>query len=104
VDFLASKRYNRDSLVEYFTKVFPHSNSEKEISKPAETALAVIDTQPGAEHALGTWWNALNAVTFATDHLLGRSDDTRLASAWYGVNRQKKINALNLAVEYAEAS
>jgi hypothetical protein len=46
----------------------------------------------------------LNAVTFATDHLLGRSDDTRLASAWYGVNRQKKINALNLAVEYAEAS
>ncbi len=67
-------------------------------------AYDVLDTQPGAEFARGTWWSALNAVTYVTDHQLGRAGDTRLNSIWYGANRTKKIEAVKKAVEFAEAS
>jgi len=33
--------------------------------------------------------------------LLGRSADTRMASAWFGSNQAKKVKAVNLAVEMA---
>ena len=72
------------------------------ISRHAEEALAVVHTQPGANFAEGSWWQAFNAVTYMTDHTLGRSRDSRLTSAWYGMNRVKKEKALDLAVQYAE--
>ena len=39
-----------------------------------------------------------------TDHQLGRSDDSRINSAWYGGNASAKTKALELAIEYAEAA
>jgi hypothetical protein len=36
-----------------------------------------------------------------TDHLLGKSVDTRLTAAWYGYNKTLKTKALELAVEMA---
>ena len=39
-----------------------------------------------------------------TDHVMGRSDDSRLVSAWYGANADKKSVAIQKAVEYAEAA
>jgi len=39
-----------------------------------------------------------------TDHVLGRENDTRLASSWYGVNKNKKVNALETALEFAKAA
>jgi hypothetical protein len=39
-----------------------------------------------------------------TDHVIGRSADTRLTSAWYGYNKNLKTKALELAVEMAEAA
>jgi hypothetical protein len=38
------------------------------------------------------------------DHVMGRSADTRLTSAWYGLNKSKKEKALELAIDYAEAA
>jgi phage/plasmid-like protein (TIGR03299 family) len=103
--FLGSKRYSDENIVEYFTRVFPVTSNggKKEVSKNAALAMDVLDTQPGARYAEGTWWQAFNAVTYVTDHLVGRSADTRLASAWYGSNRGLKTRALETAVEYAEA-
>jgi hypothetical protein len=63
--------------------------------------MAVVHTQPGANYAEGSWWQAVNAVTYMTDHKLGRSRDSRLTSAWYGLNRVKKLKALDLALDYA---
>jgi hypothetical protein len=63
-----------------------------------------MDQQPGAEFAEGTWWQAFNAVTFMTDHMIGRSVDSRLTSAWYGANKNLKTKALELAVEMADAA
>lgn len=101
--YLGSKRYNDESIVDYFTRIFPVSGSKKELSKNAEIALEIMDQQPGAEFAEGSWWQAFNAVTFMTDHMIGRSADTRLASAWYGANKNLKTKALETAVEFADA-
>jgi hypothetical protein len=106
--FLGSKRYNNENIVEYFKRVFPVSGgndkTKKELSKNASIALGIMDTQPGANFAQGSWWQAANAVTFLTDHLAGRSADTRLTSAWYGYHRGVKLNALETAIEMAEAA
>jgi phage/plasmid-like protein (TIGR03299 family) len=106
--FLGSKRYNDENIVEYFTRIFPVTGSnekkKKEVSKNAQYALDVLETQPGAKYAPGTWWQAFNAVTFLTDHVIGRSADTRLTSAWYGYNKGVKTKALETAVEMAEAA
>jgi len=106
--FLGSKKAKEENIVEYFTRIFPVSGSnetkKKEVSKSAQLALDILHTQPGAEYAEGTWWQPFNAVTFLTDHLAGRSADTRLTSAWYGYNKGVKTKALELAIEMAEAA
>lgn len=106
--FLSKKRYNDESVVDYFKRVFPvlttKTDSEKVLSKSAERALDIIkyDSQPGAEFGKGTWWEIFNAVTYMTDHKIGRSADTRLTSAWYGANKNLKTKALETAVKMAE--
>ena len=102
--YLGSKMYDNETLVEYFQRVFPHTNSEKELSRNASRAISVVENQPGAEYAEGSWWSAFNAVTYMTDHLIGRSNDSRLSSAWYGQNKNLKTKALEMAVEYADAA
>ena len=107
-EFLGVKKYTEQKLKEYMSSVFPvitqKEQSKKELSKSAARAVEIVEAQPGAEFARGTWWNAFNAVTFLTDHEIGRSNDTRLKSAWFGQNRNLKIKALETAVEYANAA
>lgn len=104
-EFLGSRRAKDEDIVEYFRRVFPVTGkATKDMSKNAGIALDILHTQPGAEYAEGSWWQPFNAVTYVTDHLAGRSNDTRLHSAWYGVNKNTKIKALELAVEMAEAA
>ena len=112
--YLGSKRAEGTELSHYFNRVFPSMSFKEEvkgkalgagpISRQAKQAMDVYETQPGANFAKGTWWQAFNAVTYLTDHKLGRSADARLTSAWYGHNKIKKDNALKLAVEFAEAA
>ena len=109
-EFLGNKKYSKETITEYFNRIFPsHSKDENKpsktafpISRHATEAMDVLVTQPGANFAEGSWWSGFNAVTYMTDHTLGRSVDSRLTSAWYGLNRAKKEKALELAIEYAE--
>ena len=104
-EFLGSKRYNDEAFQRFLGQVFGTSNQkDKELSRTAERALEIVDTQPGANFAPGTWWNAYNAVTYMTDHEMGRTADTRAAAAWFGHNAKRKLDALNVAVEMAEAA
>jgi hypothetical protein len=109
--FLGSKRYSEAKLKEYFNEVFPvlvynkeKGPQRKEVSKSATKALELVHTQPGSKFAEGSWWQAFNTVTYMTDHVIGKTDETRLHSAWYGTNRNLKVKALESAVEYAEAA
>lgn len=107
--YLTEKRYTDETIVEYFQRVFPvlttKAQSEKEISKSAARAIEIIETddQPGAELGKGSMWELFNAVTYLTDHEIGRSNDSRLTSAWYGANKNTKTKALQLAVDMADA-
>jgi phage/plasmid-like protein (TIGR03299 family) len=106
--YLGSKRYTNETIVDYFKRIFPVTGSaeskKKEISRNAQLALDMLNTQPGAEYAPGTWWQGFNTITYLTDHQLGRTSDNRLTSAWYGSNRTLKTKALETAIEYAEAA
>ena len=109
--FLGSKRYTEETAKQYFNTVFPviaynkeKGPQRKDLSKSATRALEVLGTQPGARFAEGSWWQAFNAVTYLTDHEIGRSPDTRLQSAWFGATKNLKIKALETAVEFAEAA
>jgi len=109
--FMASKKAKFSDLITFYNEVFPAANTKKkeakeyaDLSTTAKTAFDVLETQPGADMAMGTWWNALNSVTFITDHKLGRSTDARMASAWFGINQTRKLKATNIALEMAEAA
>lgn len=109
--FLSTKKFTKDTLIEYFNGL--HSPNKKfeddvpvidQVTPLVRQSLEIIDTQPGAEFARGSWWQAFNTVTYMSDHLQGRSNDSRLQSAWYGSHLKKKQKALESAMEYAEAA
>ena len=110
-EFLGSKRYAPTDALAYFKDLFPSTAGKEkeedkviEPSRSARMAMAILETQPGAQYAPGTWWNTYNAATFLVDHTIGRSRDTRLTSSWYGNGRKLKIKALEKAVEMANAA
>jgi len=112
-EFLSTKRFTVESLVQYYNEVFPRTYQGKkeitvkdftDLSSNGQKAYEVLDTQPGAEFGEGTWWQALNSVTYLTDHQLGREADTRLTSAWFGANQSRKVKAVEKALEYATAA
>ena len=105
---LSAKRYKGEDVVDYFGRVFPvltqKEKSKKDLSKSAELARELMHTQPGANFGAGSFWQLFNTVTYMTDHVIGKSVDSRLTSAWYGANRNLKTKALELAVEMADAA
>ena len=104
-EFLGSKQYKNADFERFLAKVFGASSQEHKIlSRTGERALEIVETQPGADFKPGSWWNAFNAVTYMTDHELGRSDDARASSSLFGANSRKKLDALDLAVEMAETA
>lgn len=106
-EFLSSKSYKDGDAMSYFRGLFPATSNAKGLenatSRNALQAFSLLETQPGAEFARGSWWQAFNAVTYMVDHQLGRSDDNRLSSAWYGHGQKLKIKALDKAMALADA-
>ena len=111
-EFLGSKRFSVESMLNYYNEVFPLTSGQDKqeqvtadtISRQAKNALEVLETQPGAEYAEGSWWQVFNSVTYVTDHLQGRNSDNRLHSQWYGQNQLRKVKAAEKAVEFALAA
>ena len=112
-EFLSTRKFSVENLIKYYNDVFPHTyakgklkeiKSKEDLSLNAKTAFEVLETQPGAQYGAGTWWSALNSVTYMTDHTMGRNAQSRLTSAWFGQNGRRKVRAVNKAVEYATAA
>jgi len=110
-EFLSSRKFSTEALIQYYNEVFPFTHKEQtpvevadDLSKNAKAAMEVLYTQPGAQYAEGSWWQALNSVTYLTDHVMGRQADTRIQSSWFGINQNRKLKAVNKAVEYARAA
>lgn len=112
-EFLGKKKFNIDSYIEYLNTVFPRTAdkrvqgmamSKDTLSRNARQSFDVLQSQPGAQFAEGSWWQAFNSVTYITDHVQGRNEDNRLYSSWFGGNQLRKKNALQSAIKFAEAA
>ena len=110
--FLAGKQFKMENLIQYYNEVFPRTYQGKnpplvqtydDLTTNGQKAFDVLETQPGAEFGAGSWWQALNSVTYLTDHLMGREEDSRMTSAWFGSNQNRKQLAVSKAIEFAEA-
>ncbi len=107
--FLGTKKFTVEGLLEYYATVFPKTSGSKvvekkeDLSRNALVAYEALETQPGAKYAEGSWWSAFNSTTFVTDHIQGRNADNRLYSNWFGSNQNRKITAMKKAMEMASA-
>lgn len=99
---LGKTQMSSEKFEEFLGKVFGVKDNGK-LRKNGEKALEILETQPGAEFARGSWWQGLNAVTYVTDHLAGRDQNVRLNNVWFGAGRNQKVKAVKLAVEMATA-
>jgi phage/plasmid-like protein (TIGR03299 family) len=104
-EFLGSKLFDVETVTAFFDEIFPVISTKKEAKKEhslnADYAQAALIHQPGVEFAPGSWWQAVNAVTYVTDHMMGRTDENRVSSMWFGSAKDKKVAAFNLAKDYA---
>lgn len=116
-EFLSSKRAKHEDVVDFFAELYqPKLKETADSSQPLETfftptakrAMDSLTFAPGAtlQGSKGTWWGALNAVTYAEDHLRRSNGDASnaLASSFIGSGSNLKSKALNLALDYAKAA
>lgn len=120
-EFLSSKAFSGETLMNYVAELYqPQLLIEKakaradedfvlqeKFNRTAETVLTAVDQSPGAtiRAAKGTWWGALNGVTYHEDHMRGsREAGNALHSAWFGAGANRKAKALATAIKYAEAA
>ena len=76
-------------------------------NKYPNLAVEALKHAPGAslKSSRGTWWGALNAITYVEDHLHeSEIPGNTLHSAWFGAAANRKSRALDLAVRYAKAA
>ena len=111
--FLSKKRFDAQSLIQYYNEVFPRTYKGKDevivsayddLTTNGQKAFDVLQSQPGANFAQGSWWQALNSVTYLTDHVMGREADSRMTSSWVGANANRKAVAVSKAIEFAEVA
>ena len=105
-DMIAEYRRNLE-LKAQGKKIGEESPLIDQFNSYPKLVVEALERQPGANLASskGTWWGALNAVTYVEDHLRESQEaGNALHSAWFGVSANRKAKALNLAVKYAEAA
>ena len=107
---LASAPANEEEIRDYLLDVFGvrraiEEGVQKREPKAITHVMEALEKAPGADlkSARGTWWGAVNAVTYAIDHTLGANRDSRMSSAWFGERSTYKRRALSLALEKAGA-
>lgn len=118
-EFLASKRAKDQKVMQFFSNLVnpdlfqtaqdlseDGTVNRSDLGRTVNRLLDIVHTQPGADlkTSAGTWWGAFNAVTYYYDHVAGTDQDKRLTSAWFGSAATRKRQALDLAVEFAEAA
>lgn len=105
---LAGHKMSEAKVKDFFAEVTLGENYDEADLEASETRLDQLmlayKTGPGSNlvTAKGTAWGAVNAVSFLTDHMIGRARDTALNKAWFGKNDKLKTQALRLAMESAK--
>jgi|TARA_R100000458_G_C8258775_1_gene234518 phage/plasmid-like protein (TIGR03299 family) len=113
-EFLASKKAKDKEVDTFVAELFQPSlvgadNIREALTNTADTVRRAIETSPGAElsSSKGTWWGALNGVTYVMDHTKRakeKEEGNALHSAFFGSGANLKRKALTRAIEYAKAA
>lgn len=108
---LSRKKAPEAEVNQYFCQILKFDPTKAKLKKneePKTPRLLPMFQQalvkaPGQQlsTAAGTWWGALNAVTYVVDHETGREPSTALKSIWLGSKSRMKRNALELALKKA---
>tara|TARA_R110000764_G_scaffold9366_1_gene30207 strand:- start:1407 stop:2435 length:1029 start_codon:yes stop_codon:yes gene_type:complete len=97
--------YRKEQLLRSEGKLIGMQEPLKDkLNKFPSLVMDALDQSPGAQlkSAKGTWWGALNAVTYVEDHLReSQTPGNALHSAWFGAAAHRKSQALSLAVQRA---
>ncbi len=92
---IRTRKLDKKKLPQSITELMNDPDAGRSIKKVARS----LDEYPG--HALSsckdTAWGYYQAVAHAFDHTLGQHDSTRVESAWFGKNRDRKQSAFDLA-------
>lgn len=99
---LSRKKAKPDSVTQFFTHIIgPKKGKVPRMLVKMQKALT---ESPGATlaSAEGTWWGALNAVSYVVDHEVGRDQSAALRTAWMGAKAGLKRRAVSLAMEAAK--
>jgi phage/plasmid-like protein (TIGR03299 family) len=118
--FLSKKKAKPEQVQEFIARVFqPKLIAERKATNDttpimdrftpsSQNTWDAITFAPGAElqSAKGTWWGAYNGVTYHEDHMrFFHNDETNvIGSALIGAGARRKEQALEMALEYAEAA
>jgi len=73
------------------------------LGRVGQNILEAVYASPGSKLATadGTMWGMVNGVSFYSDHIRGRAQDSRLANAWFGAGESLKHQAMKVATEMA---
>ena len=97
--------YRKEQLLRESGKAIGIQEPLKEkLNKFPSLVVEALEHSPGAnlKSAKGTWWGALNAVTYVEDHLReSQTEGNALHSAWFGAAANRKSKALTLAMKRA---
>lgn len=107
---LSKKKAQPEAVEQFFCEVLKFDPKKATKKKNGEDVRVpnklpkfrdALLTAPGqqAPTALGTWWGAVNAVTYVIDHDTGRERQTALRNAWLGHTAGIKARALDLALQ-----
>lgn len=114
---LSKKKAKSEEVEDYFCEVLkfdPKAAQKKKAKKKGKEAEIIeprmlpklrlaLTHAPGATlpTAEGTWWGAVNAVTYIVDHELGRDQSASLRTAWLGQKANLKRRAIKIAIDRA---
>ena len=118
--FLASTPAKTEQVQEMIAKIYHPKQFaqfvEDKSKEPVETLFThttegvweAVNLAPGADlrGSKGSWWGALNGVTYFEDHMRHSLTDQSnvLGSAWFGAGAKRKTDAMALAMEYAKVA
>jgi len=77
--------------------------NEDSLNRVGKAILEAMVNSPGSnlDTAKGTLWGVVNGVTYYVDHEKGRTQDSRLSGAWFGLGDRMKRDAMNIAMDMA---
>lgn len=119
-EFLASSKADTGNVINFISKLYQpallgpdgkpidqDTPMRDQMNKTSELVFEAIERQPGADlkSSKGTWWGALNAVTYVEDHMRNETEHgNALHRAWFGAGANIKSRALDLALDYAKVA